>query len=186
MAGARDDTATLERIALWFEAMADVLPDTPSARITRTAIAVVLGRAGVGPPRPPDLPRLEESILDASHLPSWFDQIDVVVEEAIALGQVHDAAAAVATFARAHPTESGPTVVATRLLLDARLAAARGDLDAVRAYIGELRPLGRPWPLLKGLRLLHVADRAQAEELSEIRRLEARLGLGDRSTLSGG
>lgn len=184
MAGARGDRATLERIGRWFEDMADVLPDTPYARITRTAIAVVLGRSGVGPPRRPDLPRLEESILDASHLPSWFDQVDVVVEEAVALGEVHAAAAAVATFSRAHPSESGPTVVATRRLLDARLAAARGDLDAVRVRVGELRPLDRPWPLLKGLRLLQAADRALLDELSEIRVLEDRLGLGDRSTLS--
>ena len=174
IAAARGDRALLERAVEWYGLRG--LPDTPYGRLSRSAVDVLVARAGLTSGFRVELADLGASFAEGGNLPSWLEAIDVVVAEGLADGQVAEARHALGLFAAT--LERGPSAAgeAARVLLDARVRlAADDDVDAVRDAAAALRAHGAPWPLLKCLWLL--GPRAIATEEVEEDRLRRRLGL---------
>ncbi|HXG75791.1 MAG TPA: adenylate/guanylate cyclase domain-containing protein [Gaiellaceae bacterium] len=178
VAAARGEQGLLERAWAWYAAL-DSFPDSPYGRLSRTAVDVLLASAGLESTFRVPLAELTPSLEEGGHLPSWLEAVDVVLRDALAAGAVEPARRAVETYRGAHarqPTESGAAALA---LLEARLAAADGDDAGLRERLETLRAHGRPWPLLKALRLLAGAGGATPAELAEAGPLASRLGLGE-------
>jgi len=177
VAAARREQALLERAAAWYGRL-DSFPDSPYGRLSRTAVDILLAAHGLPSTFRVALEDLVPSVADLTNLPSWLEALDVVVADALCSGALEAAREATEVFRSAYerePTASGRAALA---LLDARIADAEGTGPAeVRTQLGLLREHGRPWPLLKGLRLLVAGGHATAEEIEDARGLEARLAL---------
>jgi hypothetical protein len=174
IAAARAERALLERAVAWYEPRG--FPDTPYGRISRSAVDALLARAGLTTRFRVELGDLEPSVAEGGSLPSWLEALDVVVAEGLATGQVDEARQALETFAGAlgrNPSRAGE---AARALLEARVHADDGDLDAVRDRADALRAHGAPWLLLKCLLLL-VHEAPESAEAAEAEGLRRRLGL---------
>lgn len=175
IAAARRDRSTLERAVRWYEGL-DSFPDTPYGRLSRAGVDILFARAGLAPSPELRLSSLVGSFAEAGNLPSWFESLDVVIGEVLARRDYEGAREARATWVDAQKELPSLVADAAAALLEARLAADRGDTNAVRDAASELRSLRRSWPLLKCLRLLLDRD-AEAAEIAEVRSLEASLGI---------
>jgi len=176
IAAARGDRATLERAVAWYEPRG--FPETPYGLISRSAVDALIGRAGLTTGFRVDLEKLEPSIAEGGGLPSWFEAVDIVVEQGLADGQVLEARRVLEIFGATLERESSVTGEAARALLEARIALAEnGDRVVVRERLSLLRAFGAPWLQLKCLRLLVDAGVADTSELAEARALEGELGI---------
>jgi len=176
MAAARGDRATLERAVAWYRHRG--FPETPYGLISRTAVDVLIERAGLTTGFRVDLEQLEPSIAEGGGLPSWLEAVDIVVEEGLARGQVSEARRALEIFGGTLEREPSLMGEAVRALLEARVSFAEsGDPVAVRERMSLLHAFGAPWLRLKCLRLLVDEGAADASELAEARALEEELGI---------
>ncbi len=176
IAAARRDRQTLERAVRWYEAL-DSYPDTPYGRLSKAGVDILFARAGLAAAPEPRLSSLAESFALAGNMPSWFESLDVVIGEVLDRGDYGDAEEARATWVDAQKELPSTAADAADALLGARLAADRGDADAVREAASQLRSLQRSWQLLKCLRLLLDRDVAEPAEIAEVRSLEVSLGI---------
>ena len=179
IAAARGERETLERAVAWYEPLG--FPETPYGLISRSSNDALIGRSGLTTGFQVDLRSLEPSIAEGVGLPSWFEAVDVVVEEGLQRGQVVEARSALETFGAALEREPSAAGEAMRTLLEARVSLAEdGDSSAVRDRARWLRSHGSPWLLLKCLRLLIERDIADVTERAEARALEESLGIPSR------
>jgi class 3 adenylate cyclase/tetratricopeptide (TPR) repeat protein len=171
----RGDRATLERAVAWYDGLD--FPETPYGLISRSAVDALVERAGLTTGFRVELDKLDASIAEGGGLPSWFESVDVVVEEGISSDQVAAARRALDIFGLALERQPSTAGEAARILLEARVSLAEtGTYDVVRASVRSLREHGSPWPLLKCLRLLVDNGVAEELELAEAQTLEKRLG----------
>ena len=176
IAAARADRATLERAVAWYEPVA--FPETPYGLISRSAVDALVERAGLTTGFRVELEKLEASIAEGGGLPSWFEAVDVVVEEGLLRGQVVEARRSLEIFCAGLEREPSSFGEAARTLLEARISCAEAGAPAVvRRCAEQLRSQGSPWMLLKCLRLLVDGGVAEPFEIAEARTLEKRLGI---------
>ena len=110
-------------------------------------------------------------------MPSWFEAVDVVVEEGLALGHVDEARRALEIFGATLEREPSTAGNGARTLLEARVSVAETGSDEVARECARL--LGSqdsPWLLLKCLRLLVDGGVAKSSELARAQALEIQLG----------
>jgi len=175
IAAARGDRATLERAVAWYEPLA--FPETPYGLISRSAVDALVERAGLTTGFRVELEKLDASIAEGGSLPSWFEAVDVVVEEGLSDGQVVEARRAVEIFAATLEREPSCAGEAARTLLEARVSLAEtGAFEVVRDCARSLRAGGSPWLQLKCLRLLVDSGVAESSELADAQVLEKQLG----------
>ena len=175
IAAARGDRATLERAVAWYEPLG--FPETPYGLISRSAVDVLIGQAGLTTGFQVDLERLEPSIAEGGGLPSWFEAVDVVVAEGLARGQLVEARRALEIFTATLEREPSSTGTAARTLLKARVALAEtGAFAVVRECARLLAAYDVPWLRLKCLRLLVDGGDAKPSELASAQALEQQLG----------
>lgn len=177
VAAARRQLELLERAAAWYDRLTS-FPDSPYGRISRSAMDILLAANGLPSTFRIPLADLGPSVAEASVLPSWFESLDIVVADALEAGEVEAVRRALEVFRETLERDPSATRSATLALLETRLALAEGaGRDAVLGPLAILREHGRPWPLLKCLRLLARAAEATSTESGEINELEALLGL---------
>ncbi len=175
IAAARGDRATLERAVAWYEPLA--FPETPYGLISRSAVDVLIGQAGLTTGFRVELERLEPSIAEGGGLPSWFEAVDVVIAEGLARGQVAEARRALEIFAATLEREPSSTGAAVRALLEARIAVAEtGAFTVVREAARLLGLHDLPWLRLKCVRLLIDGGDAKPSEVASAQLLERQLG----------
>lgn len=185
-ASLRGEMAVLEQARAWFAARAGHLPDSPYGRGLYAGADRWLGGAGVGPLAIPPIDRIRpafaqwrgngsyewmaagDAILDA-----WFDagRLDWVGDalDEIMAGVVDD------TFGPALLDAAQHRARLTLRGTDARLRA--GSAAAVRSGLHELRAIGLPLWIARGMRILEEAGEATAEESEERASIEAALGV---------
>ena len=176
MAAARGDRAVLERAVAWYEPLG--FPETPYGLISRSAVDALIERAGLTTGFRVELEQLEPSIAEGGSLPSWFEAVDVVVEEGLALGHVAKrdvrSRSSMPLSSVNHPTAGD----GARTLLEARVSVAETGCST-RSHASALVCSARedsPWLLLKCLRLLVDGGVAESSELARAQALEIQLG----------
>ena len=175
MAAARGDRAVLERAVAWYEPLG--FPETPYGLISRSAVDVLIARAGLTTGFRVELEQLEASIAEGGSLPSWFEAVDVVVEAGLALGHVREARRALEIFGATLEREPSEAGDGARTLLEARVSVAEtGVHEVARECAHLLGSEDSPWLLLKCLRLLIDGGVAESTELARAQALEIQLG----------
>ena len=175
MAAARGDRALLERAVAWYEPLG--FPETPYGLISRSAVDALIERAGLTTGFRVDLEQLEPSIAEGGSLPSWFEAVDVVVEDELALGHVAAARRALEIFDATLEREPSTAGDGARTLLEARVSIAEtGVHEVARECARLLDSRDSPWLLLKCLRLLVDGGVAESSDLARAHALEIQLG----------
>ncbi len=184
IAAARGDRGMLERAARFYESLVGKFefPDSPYSRVIRTAQDVELAAAGLREPFVPEVePRLV-SFEDDPSGPSWSAALDRVFRSWIEAGEVDGATRALDGMTAALPRfpKASALGLGTHLLMQGRLALARGERDgaeaAGRAALERFRTSNAPWWIAKAMRLLERAGAADEELVREVEEIEARLG----------
>jgi hypothetical protein len=177
IASALGERTLLERAAAWYERLEGAFPDSPYARLSRSAADILIEACGLPSTFRVDLERLGPSIAEGSNLPSWFEALDIVVADALASGRVVPARRALATFRTTVDRLQSAAARSALALLEARLLLAEGAGAAASEPLRILRAAAHPWPVLKCLRLLAERGPAGQAALEELRSLEASLGI---------
>jgi hypothetical protein len=185
-ASLRGERAVLEQARAWFAARSGHLPDSPYGRGLYAGAERLLGLAGVGPLHLPDLERLRpafaqwrgngsyewmaagDAILDAWFGAGRLDWVGEALDEIMA-GVVDDPFQPAVVDGEQHRA---------RLELREGHAATRAAAARViRSGLAELRTIGLPLWVARGLRILEEAGEATAGEIDERASLEAALGV---------
>jgi class 3 adenylate cyclase len=190
VASLRGETAVLGHCRHWFEERRGRLPDSPYGRVLHAGAAAWMragGIAAVG-----DDTNVDGVLVDADHLRASFDlwlavsgfefvaATDAIVDAWFRAGRLDWLAELIegALAATLPPDSPGPSGAADFTLTRARFEAATGAVDAVlaaehvRRALGELRAVGTPFWIARGLRLLEELGSATDEELTERARIE--------------
>jgi hypothetical protein len=185
-ASLRGDRAVLERAHAWFAARAGHLPDSPYGRGLYAGAERWLGGAGVGPLGIPPFERIQpafaqwrgngsyewmaagDAILDAWFGAGRLDWVGEALDEIMA-GVVDDPFRPSVLDGEQHRAR----LVFRKTDEASRTAAA----EAVRSALAELRAIGLPLWIARGLRILEEAGEATAPEVRERAAIEAALGV---------
>ncbi len=185
-ASLRGERAVLEQARAWFAARAGHLPDSPYGRGLYAGAERFLGLAAVGPLHLPDLERIRPAFAQwrGNGSYEWMAAGDAILDAwfgAGRLGWVGEALDEIMAGVVDDPFR--PAVLdgeqhRARLELRGTDAATRSEATAVvRAGLAELRAIGLPLWIARGLRVLEEAGEATAGEIGERASLEAALGV---------
>ena len=182
----RGQAAVLQRARVWFQARSGHLPDSPYGRVLYAGTTRWLGPGGERGPVAPPFDRIQpaftqwlpngsyewmaagDAVLDAWFDANRLDWIGQALDEIMAVAADDEAPAARLDAAQHR---------ARHALRRADRASRSPALDAVRSGLRELRALGLPLWIARGLRILEEAGGATAAESAERASIELALGV---------
>ena len=186
IASLRAETEILDRASAWFDARSGGLPDSPYGRVLLAGCRQWLAEAGRGREPLPEVdvlrPSFPQWLTNGSY--EWLAASEAVLDGWFRTGHRDWCAEALEPAGGDLPADLfRPALFAFRLDLlrlvvpgASRTALASAESGA-RSAIGELRLIGLPLWVARGIRVLEELGVATTDDVSERTELEARLGV---------